>query len=194
MSPNDLESRFPDMRPIQKVPSLGLFHGCGLTLYGSRDQDPETGTCVKTHCFCLVGIPLFTLGAYRVAELPQGCYILGRVPLSALARAWNYVVLLALLGLGGGFGWHWYTGTPQYVARQKLDQAAQLTQAGQLGKAARLLREVALGKTEHARTAAEQLNGLLDGPAAAAALTEVAEACTIAVELQLRPIAGVAQV
>src|SRR5262249_32482592 len=57
-----------------------------------------------------------------------------------------------------------------------------------------LLREVALGNTDHARPAAEKLNALLDAPAAAAPLAEVAEACRVAGELQLRPLAGVANV
>jgi hypothetical protein len=66
----DLSERFPDLRPIRSVPSLFTVNGIGLTIYGARDRDAETDSYVKTHCFCFVFLPVFSLGAYRVIAAP----------------------------------------------------------------------------------------------------------------------------
>ncbi len=87
---DDLSSRFPNLRPIRSAPSLSTVNGIGCTVYGSRDHDPETGTYVKTHWFTFFFIPVFALGAYRVANAPSGgWYFIGREPLSGAAKAWN---------------------------------------------------------------------------------------------------------
>ncbi len=64
----DLESKFPDLRPINSSPSLGTLNGCGLMLYGGRDHDVETGTYIKTHCFTLIFVPILALRSFRVAD------------------------------------------------------------------------------------------------------------------------------
>ncbi len=134
MSPIDLNAKFPELRPIRSVPSLWSVNGCGLFFYGRRDDDLETGSYIQSHCLCLVGIPILALGAYRVADSDDGKYILGREPLSFLARAFNAMVLLAGLWLGGYYGWSAYTRTPSYIASQKLAQADQLGGRGQGGR------------------------------------------------------------
>jgi hypothetical protein len=113
MSESDLSSRFPNLRPIHKVPSLGTVNGIGTAVYGSRDHDPETGTYVKTHGFVVLFVPIVSLGAYRVADAPQGgWYFIGREPLSGLAKLWNLCVLLLVLGGAGLIGWKTYTKLP----------------------------------------------------------------------------------
>src|SRR5437899_1421093 len=111
MSDIDLESKFPNMRPVRSAPSLFTVNGIGLTVSGSRDFDDETSTYVTTHCICVVFIPVLAIGAYRVANAPNGAYyFIGREPLSAFARTWNLALLTAVLMLGGFFWWHDYTG------------------------------------------------------------------------------------
>src|SRR5579859_146821 len=108
-----LRERFPDMEPITKVPSLSTVNGIGFTVYGRRDFDADTGTYVKTYVFCVLFIPLFAVRAYRVADARPGWFFLGRVPLSGLAKFWNFLVLaLIASGIGAGW-WHHYSGTPE---------------------------------------------------------------------------------
>src|SRR5947199_280923 len=85
------------MRPIRSAPALGSVNGIGLLAYGARDYDEETRTYVKTQCFCVLFVPVLAIGAYRVADAEGGgWYFLGKVPLSTLARLWNFLLL------GGG--------------------------------------------------------------------------------------------
>ena len=75
MTEVDLTDRFPDLKPIKSAPSMFSVNGFGLSTYGARDNDAETGTYVKTHCLTALFIPLFALGAYRVAKAPGACLL-----------------------------------------------------------------------------------------------------------------------
>src|SRR5262249_46444483 len=81
MAEFNLEEKFPNLRLIQSPPSLHTINGIGTTIYGARDHDPETGTYVKTHWFCVLFIPVLALGAYRVADAERGWYFIGKEPL-----------------------------------------------------------------------------------------------------------------
>jgi hypothetical protein len=167
---NELERRFPNMRPISSAPSLSTVNGIGCMLIGGRDHDHETGTYVKTHCFCVLFVPLLSLGAYRVADAPRGWYFIGREPLSGFARAWNWMVVALVLG-GIGLGvWIHHTGTPEYQARKKMAEAERLVEAGDVEKAAQLYREVARGSTSEAAPAAGKFKDLLGEPLAGVSL------------------------
>lgn len=117
----DLQQRFPKMKPIKGVPPLGRIFGIGFGMYGNRDVDPETGACVKTHCFSVLLIPLFTLGAYRVADTQQGMYFLGKEPMSGFAKIWNLIVLVAIAGVIGSASYSNYITSPPYLANQRVD-------------------------------------------------------------------------
>ncbi len=186
MSEIDLNAKFPELRPIGSVPSLWSVNGCGMFLYGRRDFDEETGSYIQTHCLCLIGIPILTLGAYRIAETNQGKYILGCEPLSILSQAFNAMVLLLALGLGGYFGWSAYTGTPEFIAKQKLAQADQLVAAGKLAEAARLCREVAQGSGAPARAteAIRRVTSMLEQPAPQGSAAEQAGVLEVAAALR----------
>ncbi len=183
---DDLSSRFPQMQPIRSAPSLSTVNGIGCVVYGRRDVDPETGTYVKTHCFTVLFVPVFTLGAYRVADAPQGWYFLGREPLSGVAKLWNVSVLGLLLGLVGLLWWTSHTNSPTYKARQKVEEADRLAEAGDLEKAATLYREVADGTTEHAGSAAAKFKGLLKEPLDRASAQTTARVLRLAVAWQSR--------
>src|SRR5262245_35537721 len=157
MADFSLEERFPEMKPINSPPSLWTVNGIGTMAYGARDYDPMTHTYVKTQCLCLVFIPVLALGAYRVADAPEGgWYFLGKVPLSRLARFWNFLLLGLIAGGIGLFFWVRHTSSPEYLARQKLAEGARLAEAKQLGKAAHLYAGVANGPTTHAREAVQK--------------------------------------
>lgn len=187
MSDVDLKERFPEMRPLRTVPSLFTLNGCGCCIYGARDHDEETGTYVKTHCFCLLFIPVISLGAYRVANAESGgWYFLGRVPLSPLAKCWNGLLVAALLALVGHFTWDKYYNSPSRIAGRQLAEADRLAEAGQIVPAARLYREVAQSGTEHAEEGAACIKGLVEG-LDQAVLADDVEVFKIVVELRQRP-------
>jgi hypothetical protein len=158
---DDLASRFPQLRPIQSAPSLSNFLGTGCMVYGRRDPDAETGTYVKTHWSTILFVPVFALGAYRVADAPQGWFFHGRVPLSLGAKAWNTFLVCLLLGLFGLFWWNVRTNSEAALARKKVDEADRLVEAGDLEQAASLYREVGRGNTGVADEAAEKFRDLL---------------------------------
>jgi hypothetical protein len=68
----EMQMRFPHLRPIESAPALGSLFGFGMDLYGSRDFDEDTNTCVKSRCLTILGIPVLALSAYRVAAYPEG--------------------------------------------------------------------------------------------------------------------------
>src|SRR5262245_23475837 len=114
MDDTPLSEKFPDLRPGLKA-SVGNVYGFGTTLAGQRDFDPVCGPYVTTHCVTALFIPLFAVGAYRVANAPGGgWYCLGRVPLSGFARRMNVILALALVAAVGGIGWAVYSRTPEY--------------------------------------------------------------------------------
>ena len=91
-----------------KPPTMFRINGCGMTVCGKRDFDPQTNTYVKTLVFTLAFIPVFCWAAYRVADAPgtrgwfswrDGWYFIQRVPLSQLARRFNWAVAAAAIGL-----------------------------------------------------------------------------------------------
>lgn len=95
----ELHKRFPDMVPIKKPPTMHTVNMCGLMLHGARDRDAETATYVKTRAIVVLMIPICFLEAYRVRDAARGWFFLGRVPLGAKARQFNWIVPPALFVL-----------------------------------------------------------------------------------------------
>ena len=187
MSPIDLNAKFPELRPIQSVPSLWSVNGCGLFFHGRRDDDEETGSYIQTHCLCLVGIPILALGAYRVADADDGKYILGREPLSILARALNAMVLLAGLWLGRLL---WLVGVHPDARRtspaRSWRRPTSWRPRARWPRPRRLCQEVAQGPGPSARTAdaVRRVTALLDHPAARVSASEQAGVLQVAAALQ----------
>jgi tetratricopeptide (TPR) repeat protein len=180
-----LQQKFPDMVPVTAPPALSTVNGIGFTVYGHRDDDAETGTYVKTHCFCVLFIPLFCAKAFRVANAAEGgWYFLGKVPLSTLAKLWNFMVLGAIV-LGGGLGyWAYHTSRPDYKAQHMLDQADALVADGELSAAADLYKQVALGDyPNHKAIAVQKLGELFDSSAAVSHPHETVTALEVALDV-----------
>lgn len=185
MAEIDLQQRFPEMTPVRKAPTLSRINGIGMTMHGVRDADQETGTYVKTQCLTLLFLPLFMLKAYRVADAEGGgWYFLGRVPLSPLARGWNFAMAVLLISAGVIGGWSAYTGSPEYRAAQKLAEADRLAEAGDLQAAAEHYRDLATGTTSQAQPALAGFTRLLETHARQADANAVADALVVAVKLQ----------
>jgi len=121
---------------------LSTINGIGFTMYGKRDLDVETGTYVKTHVFCLVFIPVFCVGAYRVADAQRGWYFLGKEPLSSFARSCNIGVLCLSLIFGGIVAESAYKSSPEYIAKQQLKKAEAALSSGEALRAAGIYSEM----------------------------------------------------
>lgn len=116
---NDLQQRFPNLRPVAKPPSLFTINGFGVSMYGKRDYDPATRTYIKTRCLCAIFIPIFPLDTYRVADAqPRGWYFLGKEKSSSFVNGarWCMSGLAALL-IGMGV-WGAHTSSPEYRAKK----------------------------------------------------------------------------
>lgn len=161
MESNKLQDRFPDMQPVNSAPWLSTINGIGMTLYGRRDYDDETNTYIKTWCFCLLYLPIFALRAYRVADAESGWYFIGREPMSALTKAWNLLVVVAIVAGSSLGAWSHHTNSPAYIAGQRMAQAQQQSESGQLAEAARNYADVASGTTQHAQDAHDRLDDLI---------------------------------
>jgi hypothetical protein len=144
----NLNERFPKMRPVKRTPTLVTINGFGASVYGRRDEDPETGAYVKTHCFCALFIPLIALGAYRVVDGPdRSWYFLGKEPLSIFAKLWNGFVLSLVLVGTGGIAWNSYVSSPEYVARQELSAGQSHLKSGNALKAAETFSKLIVGSS-----------------------------------------------
>lgn len=164
MTWDELRFRYPELQPINGMPALFNIYGCGLLMYGARDEDPELSTFVKTRYLCVFGIPLLALGSYRVAATSEGMMILGREPISTPMVWLNIIVLLAGLGGGATYGVHSLLTSDSYIAKRKIDEADRLFEAGKVGEALPLYEAVAVGATESAPVALERISRQVDQP------------------------------
>lgn len=181
------QDKFPEMTPVEKPPSMVTINGCGFVLFGARDHDDQTDTCVKTRCFCLLFVPVLAVGAYRVGRAPQGgWYFVGREPLSVLAKAWNLLLLLGILGAGTAAGWRAYTSSPNYRADLALAEAERLERSKQYAEAAERYRSVAVGPSDRTHRAVAKLKALVDGPLDQVSAQEAAGVLHAAADLQER--------
>jgi tetratricopeptide (TPR) repeat protein len=171
----DLSQKFPFMKPVKSPPPMMRINGCGLALYGKRGEDEMTGTYVATLCFSLLFAPILAVKAYRVARaMNGGWYFVGKEPLSVFARAWNTILLAAILTGALGIWHHAYTSSPAYIAQRKMEDARKQADAGQLGRAAVIYRQLALAGADQAENAQAALVDLLGTRLDQAALTEAA--------------------
>lgn len=157
MAPIDIQDVFPDLRPINRAPTTFLLYMCGLTMYGSRDRDEQTRTEVTTHVLVILMVPLLALGAYRVQHQPGGMLILGRTPISGLARAWNFLVVITVAVAIAAGSWHAHTQSPEYTNGQSLERARQSLTDNQPKAAIPILMHVARSNTSHAKPARDEL-------------------------------------
>ena len=126
----------PDLQPGKKPGHLGTVNGFGTRMMGRRDFDSDTGTYVVTHVFVALLIPIWALGAYRVADAPGGgWYCLGRVSLSqqSAGGGTSFWWSRAPVHRSAPVWWNQYTKSPEYVAAQTLKRADEAAAAGRGG-------------------------------------------------------------
>lgn len=185
--PIDLTEKFPEMQPVKSAPAMFTVNGCGLSMWGRREFDAETGTYLKTWCLVFLFLPVFCFRTYRVADAPnRGWYFLGREPVSLFAKMWN---LFLLSCIGGGFtynAWLRHTQSPEYIAAQKMEAAHADIAAGQWQKAFHTLHDVAMGSTSHSTQAFTEFQELAAKEVSAADLPTVTDSVRLASSLKAR--------
>jgi len=187
MDQSELRERFPRMRPIRQTPTLIRFNGCGTSMHGRRDYDPETRTYVKTQTLCLFFIPLFSLAAYRVQDAGRGrWYFIGREPLSDRAFRLNFIVAFVLVGFACAFAAGVRSRSPAGQAARLADEADEMAERGEIVDAARRYRGALLTSYDSADRVRDGLRRLLDGPVRECGASEAAAVLTVVRELQER--------
>lgn len=187
MAEIDLETKFPDLRPISKPPSLFTVNGCGLVLYGNRDLDPETGTYIKSQCLALIFVPLFAIGAYRVADAEEGgWYFIGKEPLSGFARMMNAVMVASIIGAIGIGYWVHHINTADYIAAKKLKEADELAANEEWKAAAGKYLEVVDSNTKSKEKARDGLQSLVENACAKAPADAVLEILRVGESLKFK--------
>lgn len=145
-NPQDIEEwlrqKFPKMRRKFRSPSLATINGIGPRFVGRRDFDAETGSWVTNQCFCILFIPVFCMGAYRVVASGSGWQILGAEPVSSLARRLNYALLIAIAAVGSSIWWGDYTSSPKYRVEKALAAAGAARGGGDPVKAMALYESI----------------------------------------------------
>jgi tetratricopeptide (TPR) repeat protein len=140
---NELQRRFPAMKPVKSPPGLVTINGIGVSMYGKRDFDPATGTYIKTRCFCFVFIPLFPIDAYRVSDAPgRGWYFLGKEKVSGFARGVRWCALAIVAFFVGSGMWAAHLNSPEYRAKKGRERAVALVAAGKPIDAVRAYRSM----------------------------------------------------
>jgi len=184
MTEIDLSDKVPEMRPCNGPPSLFMINGCGLTVYGRRDYDSETGTYLKTHVFCLLFIPIIALRAYRVADAGNGgWFFIGKEPLSGLARLWNLLLVGGTLTAIGAVLVGKHFNSPDAVAQRKLARANELFEKREVQAAADLWEEVAGSGTKHAGEAKRRMKQAWDHTASEGSVEDAAVILPVAMRM-----------
>lgn len=179
MTPDELRQLFPSITPIKRPPGLFTLNGIGFTVYGGRDRDPQTGTYIKTYCFCFVFIPLLALSAYRVADSPnRGWYFLGKEPLSGFAKAWNFLLVGLIAAVIGWFQYAEWHNSPERRAERQLVEAKRQEAAGNLVDAASAYVEALPYRAEEGKAG---LRGIANDRLAGAPLQTVVDVARVLV-------------
>ena len=120
----DLFKLFPEMKPVEKAPTMFSINGFGLSMAGRRDGHAKTRSYIKNHVITLLFIPVIAIGAYRVTDAQDGgWYFLGKEKMSRLSAIWNLVVVAAIAGMIGISMWQSKINSPDYKASQKIAEA-----------------------------------------------------------------------
>ncbi|MCY1077958.1 hypothetical protein [Archangium lansingense] len=109
-------------RPLKGAPSLFRINGCGVGLYGKRDEAPD-GSYIATTFISLIFIPVFPLASYRVREVDGNAYqFYTKESLGPVTRVWQRLVLAGAAGLLLWSGVDGYLNSPERLARLALEE------------------------------------------------------------------------
>ena len=113
---------FRNLSPIKAAPELRTINGIGLTLYGSTDPDPRTGSYLTTYYFVFLMIPLFPICRYRVTRNGSSYRFFGKAPLRTCDKVHiaitigliiTMIVMMSSSGSGSSYSQSTYSPPPQ---------------------------------------------------------------------------------
>ena len=113
---------FRNLSPIKAAPELRTINGIGLTLYGSTDPDPRTGSYLTTYYFVFLMIPLFPICRYRVTRNGSSYRFFGKAPLRTCDKVHiaitigliiTLIVMMSSSGSGSSYSQSTYSPPPQ---------------------------------------------------------------------------------
>jgi hypothetical protein len=127
---------FRNLSPIEAAPELRTINGIGLTLYGSTDTDPKTGSYLTTYYFVFLMIPLFPICRYRVTRNGSSYRFFGKAPLRtcdkvhiAITIGLIITVIIMMGSSSSGSSYSQSTYTPSPVQSSSYTQPTPTTPA-----------------------------------------------------------------
>jgi hypothetical protein len=90
------EEVFKGLEMIESAPALRTINGIGVTLYGSSDHDPRTGSYMTTYYFVILMIPIFPICRYRVIREGDSYRFFGKAPLRTFDK-WHLAIAIGLI-------------------------------------------------------------------------------------------------
>ena len=115
--------------PHDTAPTLGSVNGIGTGFYGRRDEWPDR-SYATTHCFSVLWIPIYPLGAWRVRAADGGYHVLAREQLSWFARLVRWLLPAAVVLVIVSAAALSYLHDPERLARQRWDAALEAAHTG----------------------------------------------------------------
>jgi len=92
----DNDRLYGNLTPISSAPTLYTINGIGMTMYGSTDNDPASGSYISTYYFVFFAIPVFPLSRYRVIPTSNGYRFLGKAPLRTFDK-WHIAIAIGVI-------------------------------------------------------------------------------------------------
>ncbi len=152
---------FPKMEPIESAPTLFCINGFGFRIYGSRDEHAETQSHVVTHFLTALYIPIFALGAYRIVEMDEDSFFIGKEKLSNFAKYFNYLMLFFILSVFGAVSWLAHVDSAGYKAGKNMEKADTSMVEKKIGEAADFYKLVLSSKTKYTEDARRRIEKLI---------------------------------
>ncbi|QDU96977.1 tetratricopeptide repeat protein [Lignipirellula cremea] len=140
------DSSTPDTR-LKNPPLIWSLLGTGTLLYGHREENAVSSSVVKTQVLCLLFLPLFALGAWRVTRSSREWRFLSRARLSLAAKAWNAVMAVVVPAFLVLLGWVVLSNSAEATAQRHLEQAQHQVERGNLIEAAEMYRDLSFRPT-----------------------------------------------
>lgn len=122
------------LEPLGAAPALFRVNGCGVGLYGSREQRDD-GSYETTRYLCVLWVPVFPLDAFRVSREDGGYRFYGKVPLGSGARWVRRLVGGLVLAGGVAGGGYAYLKSDRHQLNVRVEESARLEHAARDPKA-----------------------------------------------------------
>lgn len=147
-------------KAIDQAPTLKKFYGIGTALYLKTMVDKNSNLYSKIYFFTVLFIPVLYLGRYLIREHDGNEFVVGKASPPTLAKAWNALLIIVLLGASGVGGYLQYSNLPETIAGNQLRQGLANVEIGNFSIGIPELRMAYRSGTRHAAAAKQQLSSM----------------------------------